>query len=242
MPFRNNFPSPALSVSLQLLLSLQSVYIFYFAGATRWCSWLHIAQRPEPAEGSYRCSVRTKTDFGGRASTLFCNEGESCCGMGDVLFSQDSATKSDTGRKSWIMAADRSPQSCACMQKYTRIETLYTWLQCEFCTLALFWQLPRLPILSVWSVEDSRRFTAQYPPGSKDSMLFSRSMIKMQKSKAEGGEMHLLLHLGKGRNRIRSCLGGPRQDPLDLTGSQTAVVLASCQPKDLFSSEEKPCI
>lgn len=115
-----------------------SHFICYFPGATRWCSSLHIAQRPQLAEGSYRCSVRTKTDFGGRACAQFCSEGESCRGMGDVLFSQDSDTKSDMGRKSWIKAAGKNPQYCACTHTSYIFNLFYTWLLCEFCMLALF--------------------------------------------------------------------------------------------------------
>lgn len=119
VPFHSTCASPALCVSLQCLFCLQSLFISYFPGATRWCSWLRITQRPER---SY--SVCIKTDVGKKASTHFCNEGESCYGVKEVLFTQDSATKLDIGRKSWIITAVKNTQYYACVHAYTHIQPL----------------------------------------------------------------------------------------------------------------------
>lgn len=96
---------------------------------------------------------------------------------------------------------------------YTCILNLfYNLLLCEFCMLAFFWQFHAFPF-SLCSIESSYSFTAQYPPGSKDDIYFSKILIKMQRSKAVREEMYLLLHLRRDQYKIRSCICGPRQDP-----------------------------
>lgn len=95
---------------------------------------------------------------------------------------------------------------------YTHVYlTSFTIYYCVNFPCWLFLVVPHL--FSLLNRKLLQSFTAQYPPGSKDEIYFSRTLIKIQRSKEVREEMYLLLHLRRDQYKIRSYLCGPRQDP-----------------------------
>lgn len=183
---------------------------------------------PELAESSSRCCVHTNADLGGRAAhssamrSTMPWDGEWTLLPG--LSYQMRYGKKELNNVSW------QKSSVLCM--YTHINIYLISFTLDYCVNFEYWLCFCLPAHFLFARETCR-FTAQYPPGSKNDILFSTSMIKMQWSKAERGEMCLLLRLRRDQCRIRRCLGGPRQDPQT---RRPAVVLALCLLKSLFFS------